>query len=456
MLKPIVLKNGLTVLRFPRTSSNIFLAGFVATTGSSVEEGYFPQGISKLIEQMFWDGTDKHPSARSLNLALESIGGHFYTQTGRETSQYYLTVPSNHRHRAVSILAEIMQHSYFDERDLENEKKNQVERFKQTVEDFETEARYLSMANLYQHSPIGQPVEGTVDSILSIEREDILEYLAHQYRPDKSFLVLAGNFESKSIMELVDQEWTFWNPRTKRFIEPMPFTQEDWGQLPRLNYRQRGIPKTALVLNFVLDAGLQPIELLAPTSDDPETEPPDTQKLLDDMLTKWARLLVLNCILGQGFSSRLWSKGVEEEMFFDKVGSELVMFRSTGFLEISGICDNSQFTFALESVLSVLESLKKTTVSINELAKAKEYLKGQLILAQEDLLTSVIWQIDHLIGSGLTFELSDLIAKIDQVEAPPLRAEASDLFVTSRMVLTTLGTAKETRLVDKLLRKYLS
>ena len=103
-----------------------------------------------------------------------------------------------------------------------------------------------------------------------------------------------------------------------------------------------------------------------------------------------------------------------------------------------------------------MEALKKTTVSINELSKAKEYLKGRLILEQEDLLASTIWQINYLVGSGLTFELQDLLNKIDKVDAASLRSLALDLFVPSRMSLTTVGPAKETKLVNKLILKYLA
>ena len=182
----------------------------------------------------------------------------------------------------------------------------------------------------------------------------------------------------------------------------------------------------------------------------------DTKLVLDKMLTGWSELLVLNTILGQGLSSRLWSKSVEEEILFSSIHSEVVRFKGTGFLQIAGTIDNSQFSFGFESVLSALEALKKTTVSINELSKAKELLKGRMILDQEDLIVSTSWQIENLIGSNLTFELSDLLEKIDKVEAPAIRSLASDLFLSERLAVTTLGTAKETRLVDKLIKKYLS
>ncbi len=452
MLKPVVLKNGLTVLKFPKPGSNIFLTGFIASTGSAMEEGYFPQGISHLVERMFWCGTDKHTSTRSLNLTLEGMGGNFTSQVNQELTQFYLTVPSYHQFKAASMLAELIQRSYFDARDLDREKRNIVEELKDFEETLESDHTRLALSNLYAKYNLGFPIEGTIDSVMSISHEDVQEYIAHQYRPDKSFLVIAGNFDNKSIMELIEQEWNYWNPRLKKHIEPFEFHKEDIGELPRVVYRQRGFAQTQLVFGFLLDEGMQS-PALAKQEENPLNV--DTKAILDKMLIKWADLLILNTILGQGLSSRLWAKGVEEELLFNKIYSEVVRFRATGLLQIAGSIDNSQFSFGLESILSVLEALKKTTVSINELSKAKEYLKGKLILSHEDLLGATSWQVENLIGSELTFELDDLLEKIDRVEAPAIRSLASDLFTAERMTITTLGTAKETRLVDKLIRKYL-
>ncbi len=456
MLKPITLKNGLTIIRLPKANSTTFLVGFAVATGSSVEEGYFPQGISYLIERLFWCGTDKHPSTRSLNLTLEGMGGNFTSLTNQETSQYYLLVPSYHQHKAVSMLAEVIQRSFFEAKDIEKEKKLIIERIKEFEDTYELDNQ-LALTNLYQGHSLRMPVRGTLDSILAIQEEEVLEYLAHQYRPDKSFLILAGNFDNKGLVELVEQEWNFWNPRTKKFLEPMEFHSEDVGELPRVVYRQRGTAQTQLVVGFLLDHGLQHFKLtnkLDSEEADPDNQP-DPAVVLEETLQYWAELLVLNTIIGQGLSSRLWSKAVEEEMLFSAIQSDLVRFKDTGYLQIMGLTDNTQFSFALESILSVIEALKKTTVSINELAKAKEFLKGKLILEQEDLLSGTLWQIENLLGTELTFSLDDLIEKINHVEAPNLRALASSLFQANKMIISTLGPAKETRLVEKLIKKYL-
>lgn len=454
MLKPITLKNGLTVLRIPKPGLKTTLVVFVSTSGSVIEEGYFPPGITHLVERLFWCGTDKHPSTRSLNLILENIGGNFSSLTSHEMMVLYLTVPHYNQFKAVSMLSEVVQRSYFDARDIEREKKLIIEKIKEKNENLELDPMYLSMSNIYQNTNLGQPVAGFVDSVNSITQEHILEFIAHQLRPDKCCLIIAGNFENKSLLELVEQEWGVWNPKTKKYLQQLDFHREDLGNLPRLLYRQKGISQTSLTINFVLNEGLRPKAILDNERSDKPVEI-DYAKVLKNYLKDQSLLLVLNSLLGQGMSSRLWIKTVEEEMLFTQIQSEVYKFQQTGFLQIFGRIENSLFSFGLESVLSVLEAFKKTTVSINELVKAKEYLKGRMILEQEDLTTSIFWQIEQLIGTGLNFEMEDLFEHIQNVDAASIRALAGELFTSERLVITSIGPAKETRLVEKLIKKYL-
>jgi predicted Zn-dependent peptidase len=457
MLKPLVLKNGLTIIRIPKTGTSTFLTGFITMSGSSHEAGEFPQGISHLVERLFQYGTDKHPSSKSLNVALESIGASFYSHTGQEMTEYYLTVPTAHQYKAVSVLSEIMQHSYFELKDIEQEKQNIVEQLKNYDNPNQETASPLALSNLYLNHSLGLPVIGAIETVMNIKKADIDNYLFHQYHTNRSYLILAGNFDNKSIMELVDQEWSYWNPKNRKFVEQMPVTEEVLGQLPSVQYRQRGLGYTEIAVAFLLPEGMKPVGQMEPDENgvQPEYTDEDIEKIKDRKLTDLAELMVLNTVLGQGYSSRLWSKGVEDELFFSRIQSDLIQFTNTGYLQINGITENSQFTFALECVLSSVDALKKTTVSINELAKSKEYLKGRLIMENESLLGSTMWQCHNLLGSSLIYELEDLIAKINKVEANAVRALALDLFVPERMAITTLGTAKETRLVEKLISKYI-
>lgn len=451
MLKPTILKNGLNILRIPKTGVDSFTVGFVVKTGSAVEKGNFPLGISTLIERLFWCGTDKHPSKRSLNTALEGIGGKFFSQTNHETTSFYITVPSQHQFKAISMLAEVVQHSYFDVKDIEREKEHLIEEIKSKENTFEYEGVELGLSNIYHNHGLGTPVLGTIETLMPIKQSDVLEYLSKQYNPNQAFLVLSGDFETKQAGDLAEQEWSLWNPKNGQFVETKGFKFSAAGELPKVIYKQRGLSQTQLSIGFLLDDGMK--QKIKQDEDEPSKEL--EKEIVDKTLEDWATLELLNTILGQGFSSRLWTKGVEEEMFFNAIESNVNRFTTTSFLEVLGVTENSQFTFALESSLFALDALKKTTVSINELSKAKEFLKGKIVLDQEDLLYFTNWKVKNFIGAGFPFEVKELLKKIDMVQAADVRALASDIFRPERLFITTLGPAKETRLVEKLIRKYI-
>jgi predicted Zn-dependent peptidase len=429
------------------------------------EDSHYPQGISYLIERLFWRGTYKHPSSKHLNNTLESLGGQFTSFTTQEATHFYLEVPVYNQYKAISFLSEVIQRSYFDARDIENEKRLVIEQLKNLNQSMEYEINESSISNIYSSSSLGLPIYGFIDTINTIGQSEVMDYLAHQYCPSLCSIVFSGNFESKKTLELLEQEWSVWNPKTRKAIEVEAFNKGEAGEFPRVNYRQRGVAQTFISIDFLLDEGYKPknetIKTIKVDEADKEIKnilkTEKEEKLeIDERLQNFANLMVLNAILGQGYSSRLYSKGIEEEMLFNSVESKLNYFTDTSYFQIVGCTDNLQFSFGLECILSALDSLRKTTVSINELAKAKNYLKGKLIRDHENLLLNTIWGVDNFNGSGMIYDIEKILEKIDKVESPIIRSTALDLFIPERMSITTLGTAKESKLVEKLIKKYLS
>ena len=455
MLKPVSLKNGIRVLRIPKNSAESFVIGLVVRTGSGVEKGNYPTGLSYLIERLFWKGTDKHPSIMSLNNTLEGIGGEFISHTGKETTEFYLRVPAYHQYKAISLLSEIIQHSNFSERDIEIEKSNIIGDIK-NFEDVEfPDKREMTLSHLFSDTGIGSPTKGSIESVMMINQQHVADYLSHQYTPSNCTLVISGNFETKSCMELLEQEWSLWNPRSMKPYRTDSYIVVADEALPAMQFRQRGYAQSHMSVGFVLEGGFRsPEELEVKEHTDDENAIIPVSK--DQLLSEWSKLLMLNTILGQGLSSRLWLKCVEDEVLFETIGSTLELFKYTGFINIAGVTtENTQFTFAFESVLSVLDALKKTTLSINEFTKAREYLKGRLILNQEDIMNSTIWQVDLFMATELDIDKPELIEYIQKVDSNTIRALAMDLFVPERMVVTTVGTAKNSTLIDKLITKHI-
>lgn len=454
MLKPLSLKNGLTVLRLPRPS-NLCVVGFVVPVGYSIERFYYKPGIAYLVERLFRTGTDKHLTKRALNRALESIGGRLYTSTSAEFTGFYITVPSDNQFKAVTMLAEIIQHSTFDPKDIESEKRAIIEEIRSQEMGTSLDTVDLSLENIYSDYAYSQNKMGTADSIASITEEDILNFLQRQYTPANTYLVLSGNFTTKEIADQISTEWSFWTPKSKPTYRLRHFNVEELkDSLPRVLFKQRGGVETVINCGFLLEEGIEP-RVLRETSEEAR-QLLDVQALQERMFTSWGELYVLNSILGQGISSRLWLKGVEEEALFDTISSEIVLFSRSGFFHVSAVTDSAQFGAALETILATTDTLRKTNITPNELDKAKEMAKGKLVLDHEDLLYNTVWLAENMITSGLTFTLEDILQGIYKVDSNSIRRRAQQLFIASNFFLTTLGTSKESTVIEKLIDKYLS
>jgi predicted Zn-dependent peptidase len=439
MLKPIVLKNNLTVLRLPKTNNRTVVVGFAISSGSSYEYGFFPQGISYLVERLFFRGTSKYPNHRSLNLVIESIGGQFKSFTKEEQMYFFIEAPAIHQQKAMSIITDIIQNSLFDPMNIEREKKKIVDEMKYSDEKMQEVLQNAAMNDLFRDNGLGMPVRGNIDSILSIKSSDVQEYLSHQFSAEKAYVVLAGNFDNKTLLEKVEQDWVNYNFKGKKFIDTPEILGIEDIKLPSLNYRQRGLSQTYISINFLL----------------PKIINSEVGLSTQDKLEQLVKENFLSSLIGDGISSKLWSKVVEDEVLAHFISAEVSQFRMANILTIQAIVDNSQFTFALESILSVLENLKKTTISINEVARTKEILKGKWFLDQESIINEIIFQMDNLCTIGEPLTVEDMLPLIDEIDPAMVREIANEIFTNDRLSLTTLGTAKETRLIEKLLKRYL-
>jgi predicted Zn-dependent peptidase len=454
MLKPLALKNGLTVIRLPK-ASNLFVIGFLVPTGYSIERFFYKPGIAHLVEKLFCSGTDKHLTKRALHRAIEGIGGRLITQTSAEFTGFYITVPSDNQFKAVTLLSEIIQHSVFDPKDIESEKKELINQLRTIELGTVFDSVTLSEENIYAEYAYSQPKSGTVESIAQITDEDILDYLIRQYSPTNTYLVVSGNFASKEIADQISTEWGYWTPKTKPTYKIKNFNIDEIKEtLPRVLFKQRGGVDTVVNCGFLLEEGIEP-RILRETSEEAK-QMLDIQGLQDRLLASWAEVLVLNSILGQGINSRLWLKGVEEEAIFDTVTTEVVMYSRSGFFHMSAVADSGHFGEALETMLSAVDVLRKINVPPNELEKAKEIAKGKMIIDHEDLLFNTQWLSENMIISGLTFTLEDLIREINKVDSNTIRRRAGTLFVANNFFLTTMGTTKESSVIEKLIDKYLS
>lgn len=456
MQKADKFKNGLGLLHYPAIDTQVFIVGLIAKTGLIYENSLVKPGILYLIERLLYSGTDKYSSNRQISLMLESLGGRLHTVTGQETFQIYLEVPYYNQFKAISFLANLIQYSNFDNSDIESQKqylKNWLVS-KQNSNNLETEGSEIQLRSFYlgnRYNEINSTI--TLDSLLNITRAEITDYYSRQFSPENCHLVLSGKYDDTELDRIVEQEWGFWNPKTRYTLDIRNEREDIAIALPNVDFRQRGQMHTEINFGFLIDNNPQDRFLNPETRE--QLNGNELELAVQEYIIDVARLMILNNVLGQGISSKLWTKGVDETMYFYQISSDVSVLKNCNYLEISGILEHNMFTFGLECVLMTLKDLTRDTIAINEILKAKEVIKSKFILSHENLLNKTLWQVDNYLLTGMNLELDELIKVIQKVGANEIRTLADNIFRQNKLQLVILGTAKETRTVKNLIEKYL-
>jgi predicted Zn-dependent peptidase len=455
MLQTSALKNGLKILELPKADSKTFVVGFVAQTGYLVEEGFFIPGISLLLERMILNGSSKFPSSRHVSIFLESIGASFKTKVEEENTYYILETPEHNQQKALNFITDLIQKPKFEILDLEKEKKELTESLFTSIDPFHSSSKGDYMLKyFYLNSSWESQNSYSLDAFMNIRKDQLYSYMSHQFRPDKSILLLGGKYEKASLIDQIELDWKNWNVNPKPFIEPIELKSNEDLHLPNVTYRHLGSYCTELKLGFLIHPN--PWEIFSGSENGELGLNSDISKLLPQYLLAYSRMLVLNSLLGAGVASKLWSKGIEEEMAFSEIGSNFRAFKHSQFLEIVGLTENTQFSLGLEIVLQVLDNLKKTTVSLQEISRAKEMVKGSLIFSQEKLMDRLLWEVNSYLCTGLIFDLDELLEILNRVQALEVRSLSMEIFNSNRLSLQISGPAKETRLIEKLIDRYLN
>jgi hypothetical protein len=267
-------------------------------------------------------------------------------------------------------------------------------------------------------------------------------------------LVISGDY-GESIIDFCEQIWSNWSPKSRLFLDSIIDRSIEPIEKPVIYYKQRGSLLTEVALGFGIDK--DPINYFL----DPEN---NNEFLPDQVLATYSQpylrqlciIMLLDTMLGAGVSSKLHSKCVLEEGYFDSIFSRLVRYKHGVYLQIFGEVENSQFTFGLESILKVVESLKKSTMSLNDLARIKETLKGRLYKSVDNILLDTKNKLDIFFQTGMEFEIEDYIKTINGIQASEIRNMALDTMCVDNLYLYISGTAKESKIVNRLLDKYLN
>ena len=365
------------------------------------------EGIAHLAEHMLFKGTARR-SAQDIAQEVDSIGGQLDAFTAKEYGSYYIKVLDEHLPRAVDLLADLVLRPEFRQDDLEKEKRVVLEEIKM-VEDIPDDLVHeLFTETFWPEHPLGRSILGSPDSVTGISQEALRGFFTRTYVGSNFVITAAGHLDHARLRDLIEEAF-----------DPVQVDPDSLDLRPPL-------PNPRLV---VKDRELEQSHLCLGTCGYPQ-----------DHEDRYATY-VLNTVLGGSMSSRLFQNVREKRGLAYAVSSGLMSYRDAGVLTIYAGCDPAAVSRVIDLVVAELRTLRCDPVPDSELQRAKDHLKGNLVLGLESTTSRMSQLARSELCFGRQIDLSEHLAAIDGVGADDVQRLAADLFSNGSLGVTVLGPA---------------
>jgi predicted Zn-dependent peptidase len=377
-------------------------------------------GCAHFMEHLSFKGTHAYPTTRALSEAVEGLGGTFNASTDRESTVYYVRVPARHAATAMEVLGELVVRPNLDEAAIENERDVIVEEIRSYLDDPAEHVNVLFDLAMFDDTPLGREIAGSEEGVRALPAAAIHEFWRAHYRPSNVVIAASGDVAHDRVVELAAAAFGIGGGSPPGYLPAPPIPAG-----------MRSLRATRPATQAQLVVGVP-----APPRDHPD---------------QWT-LSVLNAVLGDGMSSRLFLEVREERGLAYDVGSSTVEYSDAGVLSVYAGVDPGRIRPTIAAVLAELARLRDEDVPDPEMAKVKAYLAGRLELRLDETryLASWIGTQEALHDRVLTPEQA--LAAIDAVTAADVRRLAGRLFVDEALRLAVVAPAGKGRGLEPALR----
>ena len=403
-----VLENGVTVISEKIDSVRSIAIGVWVKSGSRVEKTS-QSGTAHFLEHMIFKGTKKR-SPLKIAQSLESLGGHLNAFTGKEVTCYFGNALDNHLKNAVEVLADIVCHSTFPEKEIERERTVILEEIKSTKDTPEDYVFDIFQEKVFPKSSLGRPILGEEEIINNMQRDDVFSFWQKNYSGQNVIISAAGNLRHEKLLMLVEKYFDFNGNQTHNIKKSV---------------------KTATGKTYYIDQPISQAHLCMGGESIPY--------MSEDRFP----LMILNTYLGGGMSSRLFQQIREKRGLAYSVYSFLDFYSDVGLFGIYAGTDPQNLDI-LQNVLKVeLQRVVEEPIKKGVLNKIKNQLKGNLVLALESTSRRMSRLAKNEIYFGNYIGLDSLIERIDNVHESDVLAVAQKVIKPEDFITVTLCPKKQ-------------
>jgi predicted Zn-dependent peptidase len=399
-----VLGNGLRLVTETMPHVRSVTIGVWLKRGSR-HEADAQSGIAHFVEHMLFKGTDTR-TAEDIAQAIDSIGGQIDAFTAKEYASYYIKVLDEHLPLAVDILADIVLRPAFANDEIEREKKVILEEIKMVEDTPDDLVHELFTQHFWEGHALARPILGTPGTVEAFNADVLHRYFADAYVASNMVISAAGNLEHSRVRELLEQAF---------------------GALAPEGERVNGTPPTVVPQVITRTKELEQSHICLGTDSYPQRH--------DDRYVSY----ILNTVLGGSMSSRLFQNVREKRGLAYAVFSGLAAYRDAGNLTIYAGCANDAVEQVVDLCVAELRGLRQTPIPEAELRRAKDHLKGSLMLSLENTSS----RMSHLARQEIYFDrhftLDETLAGVEQVTVDDVQRVAGVLFSDGALAATVLG-----------------
>ncbi|MFQ5848088.1 MAG: M16 family metallopeptidase [Candidatus Methylomirabilales bacterium] len=399
-----VLDNGLVILTEKMPGVRSVSMGIWVQVGSREEEGS-QAGISHFIEHMVFKGTEKR-SAEEIAAAVDSVGGSLDAFTSREYTCFSAKVLGEHLPLAVDLLADLVLHARLDPADIEKEREVVLQEIKMVEDAPDDQIHDLFTQTTWADHPLGRPILGWRETLRRIGRDEILKYMDRYYRPDRAIIAAAGDLDHDALVGLLTAAFGGWGGRAGRGTTSPPVPH-----VTAVN-EDRDLSQVHLCLG---------IGGLAYAHRDRYT------------------LSILNTILGGGMSSRLFQEIRERRGLVYSIYSYAASYRDGGLLVVYAGTSNDHYQEVVDLIQAAFREVRDRPVGSAEFRRAKEQLKGNLLLGLESTSSRMTRLAKMYMYFDRCFGLEEIIQGIEEVTPERLQQLTRSLFDGGACTLASIG-----------------
>lgn len=420
MYQKTTLDNGLRIVTesMPHTRS-VSICIFIGT--GSRYEADARAGISHFTEHLLFKGTKKRPSSKDISEGIEGVGGILNGGTDKEITIYWAKVAQHHFATALDVLTDMLLNSTFDPREMERERQVIMEEIHMCRDVPAQRVDMLIDELLWYDHPLGREIAGTDKTVGGFSRRDVLDYLKSRYLPGNTVVAVAGNIRHREAVTAIKKTMGNW-ANAKFSTEYLPYKEPK--KVPRVRIEKRDTEQTHVCLGM---PGLS---------------------LFDQR--RYA-LNLLNVVLGEGMSSRLFAEVRDKLGLAYSISSFVDHFLDTGSLTVSAGVDAKNLKAALNAIMEQLAKLKEP-IPEAELTKAREMSKGRLLLRLEDSRSVAGWLGGQELLLNKIMTLDEAVAIIDALTAEQLQQVAKDIIKGDKLRIAVVGPIPKDEPLEKLLK----